>query len=97
MTEVMVSLRNERLSYWHIDDRWLQGPVGVDDVDELCRFWAASDCGEDGEDDVCYDDCYNDSNAHGDGESESLWSKVSAAYSAVLPLSLMVFLAPQVL
>ena len=67
MTEVMVSLRKERFSYWHIDDRWLQGPVGVDDVDELCRFWAASDCGEDGEDDVCYDYCYNDSDVHGDG------------------------------
>ena len=23
----------------------------MDDVDELCRFWAASNCGED---DVCY-------------------------------------------
>ena len=37
--------RKERFSYWHIDDRWLQGPVSVDDVNELCRFWAASDRG----------------------------------------------------
>ena len=51
MTKILVSLRKERFSHWHIDDCWLQGPVGVDDVDELCRFWAASNCGED---DVCY-------------------------------------------
>ena len=72
MTKVMVSLRKERFSHWHIDDCWLQSPVGVDDVDELCRFWAASDCGEDGEHDVCYGDCYDDSDAHGDSDSESL-------------------------
>ena len=67
MTKVMVSLRKERFSYWHIDDRWLQGPVGVDDVDELCRFWAAGDCGEDG---VCYGDCYGDGDAHGNVEGD---------------------------
>ena len=65
MTKVMVSLRKERFSHWHIDDCWLQSPVGVDDVDELCRFWAASDRGEDGlcvGD--CYGDCYDDNHAH---------------------------------
>ena len=39
----------------------------MDDVDELCRFWAASDCGED---DVCYGDCYDDGDAHGNVEGD---------------------------
>ena len=37
----------------------------MDYVDELCRFWAASDRGEDGlcvGD--CYGDCYDDNHAH---------------------------------
>ena len=67
MTKVMVYLRKERFSYWNIDDCRLRGPVGVDDVDELCRFWAASDCGEDG---VCYGHCYDDGDAHGNVEGD---------------------------
>ena len=34
----------------------------MDNVDELCRFWAASDRGEDG---LCDGDCYDDNHAHG--------------------------------
>ena len=75
MTKVMVYLRKERFSYWNIDDCRLQGPVGVDDVDELCRFWAASDRGEDGLcDGDCYGDCYDDNHAQGDrnGDGDSV-------------------------